>query len=86
MGERKLLRTGADEIDMRTLLENQARGLNGIAQALHAGHSAGFHSSAIHEQCIELHAAVGGEEAAAAGVEGRIIFKHRDGCFDGIEG
>ena len=53
---------------------------------LDAGHSAGFHSAAVHEERVELHSSVGSEEAAAACVEGRIVFENGDGGFDGIEG
>ena len=81
----KLFRAGADEVDVRALLQHQPRRLDGIAQALHAGHAAGLHAAAVHQKCVELHAAVGGEEAAAARVEGGIVFQHRHGSLDGVE-
>lgn len=51
-----------------------------------AGDAAGFHTAAVHEEGVELDAAVGGEEGAAAGVEGGVVFKDGDGGLDGIEG
>jgi hypothetical protein len=76
----------ADKVDVRTFFENQAGSLNGIAQALDAGYAAGLHASAVHEESIELDTAVGGEKAAAAGVEGGVVFEDGDGGFDSIEG
>ena len=37
-------------------------------------------------QGVELDAAVAGEEAAASGVEGVVVFEHGDGGFDGVDG
>ena len=70
---------------MRALLEYQACGLNRIAKALYAGHSAGFHSSAVHEQGVELDAAVGSEKAATSCIERRIVFENGDCGFNGIK-
>jgi hypothetical protein len=81
----ELLGTVADEVDMVALFENQAGGLYGIAKALDASHSTGLHAAAVHEKSIELDAAIGGEKAAAAGVEGGVVFEDGDGGFDGIE-
>ena len=76
----------ADEVDVRALVEHQARGLDGIAQALDAGDSAGAKGGAVHEEGVELDAAVAGEEAAAPGVEGGVVFEYGDGGFDGVDG
>ena len=86
VGVGKLLGAGADEVNVGALFEDQAGGLDGVAEALDAGHAAGFHAAAVHEQGVELDAAVGGEKAAAAGVEGGVVFEDGDGGFDGIEG
>jgi hypothetical protein len=86
VGEGKLLGSGADEVDVRALFEDQASGLNGVAESLDAGYAAGLHAAAVHEKGVELNAAVGGEKAAAAGVEGGVVFEYSDGGFDGIEG
>jgi len=67
-------RAFTDEVDVGRLLEDEAGGLDGIAEALDAGDAAGFHAAAVHEEGVELDAAVGGEEAAAAGVEGGVVF------------
>jgi hypothetical protein len=77
---------GADEVDVRALLENDARGVDRIANTLDAGDATGLHAAAVHEESIELHAAVGSEEATASGVEGGVVFKDGDGCLDGIDG
>jgi hypothetical protein len=85
MGVGKLLGAGSDEVDVRTFFEDEASGLNGIAETLDAGHAARFHAASVHEKGVELDAAIGGEKAATAGVEGGIVFKDGDGSFDCIE-
>jgi hypothetical protein len=86
VGAGKLLGAFADEVDVGALFEDQTGGLNGVAKTLDAGHAAGLHASAVHEERVELHAAIGGEKAAAAGVEGGVVFEDSDRGFDGIEG
>jgi hypothetical protein len=86
VGLGKLLGAVADEVDVVAFFKDQARGLNGIAQALDAGNSACLHAAAVHEECVKLHAAIGGEKAAAAGVEGGVVFENCDGGFDSVEG
>jgi len=71
---------------VRALFEDEAGGLDGVAEALDTGNAAGFHASAVHEEGVKLDAAVGGEEAAATGVEGGVVFKDGDGGFNGVEG
>jgi len=68
------------------LFKNESGGADGVAEAFDAGDAAGFHATAIHEKGVKLDAAVGGEEAAAAGVEGGIVLEDGDGGFDGVEG
>jgi hypothetical protein len=70
---------------MRTFLKNQASGLNGVAEVLDTGHAASFHAAAVHEESIELDAAIGGQKTATTGVKNGIIFEHGDGGFDSIE-
>ena len=82
----ELLCAFCDEVDVRGLLEDEAGGLDGVAEALDTGDAAGFHAVAVHEEGVELDAAVGGEEAAATGVEGGVVFKDGDGGFNGVEG
>ena len=77
---------GADEVDVGGLLEDEAGGLDGVAQALDAGDAAGAEVGTVHEKGVELDAAVAGEEGAAAGVEGVVVFHEGDGGFDGIDG
>jgi len=86
VGLGELLSAGADKVDMRRFLQHETRGLDGVAQALDAGDAAGFHAASVHEQGVKLNAAVGCEEAAAAGVEGGVVFKNGDGCFNGVDG
>ena len=43
------LRAGADEINVRTQIQDQTRGMNGIAEALDTGHTAGAQGGAIHQ-------------------------------------
>jgi hypothetical protein len=76
---------GSYKIDMRALLENETRGLNGIGQVFHTCDASGFHPSAIHEESIELHLPIGCKKASAPGVEGRIIFQNHNCRLDRIE-
>lgn len=82
----ELLGTRADEVDVRAPLEDEAGGLNRVAETLDTGHAARLHAAAVHEKGVELDTAVGGEKAAAAGVEGGVVFKDGDCGLDGIEG
>jgi len=68
-----------------TFFEDQAGGLNGVAKTLDTGDAAGLHAAAVHEKGVELNAAIGGEKAAAASVEGRVVFEDGNGGFDGVE-
>ena len=86
MGRRELLGSRSDKVDVRALLENETRGLDGVAEALDAGHAASLHAAAVHEEGVELDAAFRGEEAAAPGVEGGVVFKNADSGFHCIEG
>ncbi len=85
MGLGELLSARANEVDMRALVQNQARGLDGVAQALHAGDASGAEGCAVHDECVELHSSVAGEKAAASGVEGGIVFHGSDGGLDSIQ-
>ncbi len=75
----------ADKVNVGALVEDEPSGLDGIAEALHAGHAAGAQGGAVHQERVELHAAIAGEEAAASGVEGGIVFEDGDGSLDRIE-
>src|SRR5258708_4404182 len=70
---------------MRALVEDEARGLDWIAEALDASDPASAERGAIHEQGVELDVAVAGEKAASAGVEGLIVFENSDSGFDGFD-
>ncbi len=80
------LGAGADEVDMRRLLEDESGGADGVAKTLHAGDAAGAESRAVHEESVELDAAVAGEKGAATGVEGVVVFHGHDGGLDGLDG
>jgi hypothetical protein len=71
---------------MGALFEDQAGGLDGIAQALDTGHATGLHAAAVHEQSVKLNAAIGSKKAATARIESRIVFKNGDCCFNGVKG
>ena len=85
VGVSELFGAGTDEVDVRALFEDEARGVNRVAEAFDAGYATGFHAATIHEESVELHAAIGGEETAETGVEGGIIFENGDGGFYGID-
>ncbi len=80
------LGTGADEVDVGRFFEDEACGLNGVAEAFDAGDAAGAEVGTVHEEGVELDAAVAGEEGAAAGVEGVVVFHDGDGGLDGVDG
>jgi hypothetical protein len=73
------------KVNMGALFEDKARGVDGIADAFDAGDATGFHAATVHEERVELDAAIGGEEAAATGVEGGIVFEDGDCGFDCID-
>ncbi len=81
----ELLRAWADEVDVTAFFQNQPSSLNGVAQTLDAGHASRLHAAAVHQQGVELDAAVRGEKAAPAGVEGGVVFEDGDGGFNGIQ-
>jgi hypothetical protein len=86
VGGGEALRAFSDKVNMGRVLKDEASGLDGVAEALDASDAAGFHSAAVHKEGVELDPAVGGEEAASAGVEGGVVFKDGDGGLDGVEG
>ncbi len=80
------LGSGADEVDVGRFFEDEAGGLDGVAEALDAGDSSGAEVGSVHKEGVELNAAVAGEEGATAGVEGVVVFHDGDGGFYGIDG
>ena len=77
---------GADEVDVGGFFEDEAGGLDGVAKALDAGYATGAEVGAVHEEGVELDAAIAGEEGAAAGVEGVVVFHDGDGGLYRIDG
>jgi hypothetical protein len=82
----KFLSSGTDEVDVRAFLKNQACSLNGVSQALNAGYSPGFHSPSVHEQSVELNAAIRSQETSLPCVERGVVFQNSDCGFDCIDG
>ena len=80
------LGAGADEVDVRRLVEHEPRGLDRVRRRSTQATPPARSVLAVHHQRVELHAAVAGEEGAAAGVEGVVVFHDGDGGFDGVEG
>ena len=78
--------TGRDEVDVGALLEDEAGGLDGVAEALDAGYATSAEGRAFHDEGVELDASIAGEEGAPAGVEGVVVFHDGDGGFDGFGG
>jgi hypothetical protein len=60
--------------------------LDGIAKSLHAGDTAGFEVGTVHQQCVELYAAIARKEGTATGVKRIVIFHDGDRSFHGIDG
>ena len=75
----------ANEEDVRRLFHHRARQADGMPRARDVGHGAGFERGAIHDGCVHLVAAVGGEDGSLAGVEERIVFENVDCRLDRIE-
>ncbi len=80
------LGTGADEVDVGGFFEDEAGGLDGVAEPLDAGYAAGAEVGSVHEKGVELDAAVAGEEGASSSVEGVVVFHDGDGGLDGVDG
>ena len=70
----KALRAFSDKVNVRAFLQDQPRSPYGIADMLYATYAAGAQSSAVHHQGIQLDPPIAGKKAAAAGVEGIVIF------------
>src|SRR5262249_48650920 len=81
----ELFGTLTDEIHMGTFVEHQPRCANGIAQALDTGYATGAHGAAVHEECIELHTAIAGKEAATSSMECIVIFEDGNCGFNRID-
>jgi len=58
VGLGKLLGARTYKIDVFAVFEDQAGGLNGIAEVLNAGHAASPHAATVHEKRIKLDAPV----------------------------
>ena len=71
---------------VRAFFEDEAGGLDRVAQSFHARDSASFHASAIHEQGVQLYAAIAGKETPPPGVEGGIVFHDGHGSLNSIDG
>jgi hypothetical protein len=82
----KFFCAGAHKIDVRALLQDEACGLDGIAQALYASHSASLHAPSIHQESVKLNATIRGQETPAPGVKGGVVFQHGNRGFDCING
>jgi hypothetical protein len=85
VGGGELLCTDPDEVDVGALFEDEAGGFDGVAKVFDAGNASSLHAASVHDERIELDAAVGGEKAAATGVEGGVILKDSDGGLDGVD-
>ena len=59
--------------------------MNGVADALHGGDSTGFKGLAIHDDGIELDAAVAIQVRAKPRVKWRRVFELDDGGLDGVQ-
>jgi len=76
----------ADEVDMGALLEDEASCLNGIAEALDTRDSTGLHAASVHEESVELNAAIRGEKTSTARIKSGIVLHHSDCGFNGVDG
>ncbi len=81
----KLLRAGSDEVNVGAFIEHQPGRLDGVTEPFHAGHAARAQRASVHQQRIELYPSIPGKKAAAARIEGLIVFKNRDRRFDRVD-
>jgi hypothetical protein len=82
----ELFCAGADEVNVWALFEDEACGMNWVAKALDTGYAASLHTATVHQEGVELNAAVGGKKAAASGIENGVVFEDGDGRLDRIKG
>src|SRR5581483_4025257 len=85
MFHREVLRAFGNEVDVQALAQNLARGSYRVPEVLHATDAASAQGCAIHDERVKLNLAFAIEKAAAASVEGLIVFHDDDRFFDGIE-
>ena len=58
VGVGKVLGAGTYQVNVRALFEDEPGCLDGVAEALDAGHAASLHAAAVHEEGVELDAPV----------------------------
>ena len=83
---RKTLSSRTDKVNVRRLLENEARCANRVAQSLHTRDAPGTQGRSVHQQRIHLHAAVTRQKGAATGVKGVVVLHCHHGLFDRLDG
>src|SRR5260370_27777859 len=66
------------KINVRALVEYQARRLNWISNPLHAADTARAHGCAVHHERVQLHPPITSKSTAAAGVKGFVILHSND--------
>src|SRR4051812_17986227 len=76
----------AREEDMRALLHEYAREADRRPRRAQSGNRAGRTVAAVHNRRVELDAALGGQHAAAAGVEAGILLQLANRRLDGVDG
>src|SRR5262249_4011843 len=82
----KLFSPFADEVDMWTLAQDQARCSNRVTNALNAAHASGAHGATVHDERIHLDFAVRSKKTAQPRIEGVVIFHDNHCLFDRLEG
>ncbi len=78
-------RSFGDEHHVRAFLQNFARELNGILDALQSSRSAGPQRCPVHDDGVTFDVAVQIEVRAKTGIEDVIVFEDHDGGLDGVE-
>ena len=86
MAKSELLSAFGDEHHVRALLEDGARGLDGIFDTPKTGDGACAECGRVHDDGIAFDVAIDVEMRTVARVEDGIVFEDDDGGFDGIEG
>src|SRR5260370_2045197 len=74
-----------DQPHVRATLQDSARELNGILDAVQIGRRAGAQRGAVHDDGVTFDVPVEIEVRAVAGVEDGIVFEDHNGGFDGVE-
>src|SRR5690348_15720472 len=85
VASREIVSALAAEKNVRPFVEQPPREADRRPRGPESGDRPGAAVAPVHDRRVELDAAGGGENAAAAGIEAGILFEHAHGRFDGFK-